>query len=108
MITQICSFLYKKNDNRYIRLLLLKIIAKIDGGFPFSNNIRQLYSEVHNIEIGYGSYGGCFDLDNIPPNVTIGNYCSFASNVKIFRANHPLNLFTTHPITYNPVMGYVK
>ena len=46
MITQICSFLYKKNDNRYIRLLLLKIIAKIDGGFPFSNNIRQLYSEV--------------------------------------------------------------
>ena len=108
MITQICSFLYKKNDNRYIRLLLLKIIAKIDGGFPFSNNIRQLYSEVHNIEIGYGSYGGCFDLDNIPPNVTIGNYCSFASNVKIFRANHPLNLFTTHPITYNPVLGYVK
>ena len=34
-------------------------------------------------------------------------YRSIASGVRIFRANHPSGRFTTHPILYNPAMGYV-
>lgn len=108
MIIQLCVYYYKKTNNRRIRAFLLRVIARFDGGFPFSTTIRSLYKDVHGIQIGYGSYGGCFDLENIPPNVCFGNYCSIATGVRIFRANHPLNMFTTHPITYNPIMGYVK
>nr|WP_304401557.1 CatB-related O-acetyltransferase [uncultured Alistipes sp.] len=39
--------------------------------------------------------------------MTFGNYCSIASGVRIFRANHPSDRFTTHPLLYNPVMGFV-
>jgi len=62
----------------------------------------------YDIKIGYGTYGGCFTVGNIERGTAFGNYCSIAPGVKIFRANHPLNKFTTHPLFYNPVMGYVK
>lgn len=91
-----------------IRHVLLYIICYVDGGWAFSKKIRKLYQKVHGIQIGYGTYGGCFDTTNIPANVAFGNYCSVASCVRIFRANHPVNRFTTHPILYNPVMRYVK
>lgn len=102
------SSLYKYIKNRRIRKILLSIIAKKSGGFAYSLEVRKIYENIHNIRIGYGTYGGCFNLENIPANVTFGNYCSIASGVKIFRANHPIDLFTTHPILYNPAMGYCK
>jgi acetyltransferase-like isoleucine patch superfamily enzyme len=83
-------------------------IAKKERGFPYSISLRKIYSELYGIQIGYGSYGGCFNTRNIPKGVSFGNYCSIAKNVKIFRANHPANTFTSHPILYNPEMGFVK
>ncbi|MCU7548271.1 CatB-related O-acetyltransferase [Chitinophagaceae bacterium LB-8] len=73
----------------------------------YSNTIRQIYEEKHKIKIGYGSYGGCFSLKNVPAGVSFGNYCSIAPTIRIFRANHPKNKFTSHPILYNPAAGYV-
>lgn len=73
-----------------------------------SKLLREIYSKDYGIEIGYGTYGGCFNINNIPRGVIFGNYCSIADGVKIFRANHPLNSFTSHPMFYNPVMGVVK
>jgi len=49
--------------------------------------------------IGGGGGGG---------GVFIGNYCSIGPNLNIFRANHPMDYFTTHPLFYNPVFGHVK
>lgn len=83
-------------------------IVKKEGGPAFSNTIRKHYKDKYNIIVGYGTYGGCFNVTNIPSGVTFGNYCSIAQNVKIFRANHPQEHFTLHPLFYNPVMGYVK
>lgn len=100
-------FLYRCLKNRHARRILLRIIARSGGGLAFSSEVRKLYAETHRIRIGYGTYGGCFDTENIPPDVSFGNYCSIASGVRIFRANHPSGRFTTHPILYNPVMGYV-
>lgn len=87
---------------------LLNKIVKLEDGYAFSNTIREIYRDKHGIHIGYGSYGGCFNIGNIPSGSHFGNYCSIAQGVKIFRANHPADYFTMHPLFYNPSMGYVK
>ena len=79
-----------------------------EGGQAFSTTLRNMYAKKYDIHIGYGTYGGCFDENNIPAGTCFGNYCSIAKGVKIFRANHPMDSFTMHPIFYNPEMGYVK
>lgn len=93
-------------------LLKGKILHKItlrEGGEMYSKTIRAVFKEKYKVNIGYGSYGGCFNVDNnIPPNVSFGNWCSIAKNIRIFRANHPKDTFTSHPLLYNPVAGYVE
>lgn len=101
-------WLYKRFRNKYLRRYLTGKILKLEGGQAYSKTIRKIYEDLYNIKIGYGTYGGCFDLANIPRGVEFGNYCSIAGHVRIFRANHPEKLFTTHPLLYNPVMGHVK
>lgn len=105
--------IYKIIRIEIFRKLILKCIFIKNGGVmkaqAFSKTLRAIYRNVYKIEIGYGCYGpGCFNFKNVPPNTVFGNYSSIALNLLIFRANHPLNVFTTHPILYNPLMGYVK
>lgn len=100
------EFLYSIIKSPRIRIHILNLIARNEGGYAFSKTVRKVFQKHHGIKIGYGTYGGCFNLNNVPKGVTFGNYCSIAPSVKIFRANHPINYFTTHPILYNPVMGY--
>lgn len=91
-----------------MRMFLLNKKIEREGGEAFSESIRRFYSSHYNIHVGYGTYGGCFNSVNIAGGTVFGNYCSIAQNVKIFRANHPLNYFTLHPLFYNPFFGYVK
>lgn len=91
-----------------LRPLVLKYILGREGGEMYSPTLRQIFKTRYNIRVGYGSYGGCFSARNIPPHVNFGSYCSIAPEVKIFRANHPKNTFTTHPLLYNPSLGFVK
>ena len=56
------SFIYRYLKNKRIRQILQYMIASTDGGFAFSHKIRILYSEIHDIHIGYGTYGGCLIL----------------------------------------------
>lgn len=90
-----------------IRGILIKFILKNEDGPMYSTTIRAIYKREYDIEIGYGTYGGCFNTSSIPFGVVFGNYCSIANNIRIFRANHPKETFTSHPILYNPVAGYV-
>lgn len=101
-------FIYSKVGSKRIKRYLEKWISKKEKGYAYSGTIRKIYADNYNIHIGYGTYGGCFNRANIPRGVTFGNYCSIAPNVRIFRANHPADTFTSHPILYNPVMNYVK
>ena len=96
--------------NRMLRRIIEKVVLYFEGGQAFSPSIRRLYSRYHGINIGYGSYGGCFTYENFPKpcEIHIGNYCSIGSNLKVFRANHPSHYFTTAPFLYNPSFGYVK
>lgn len=95
--------LYIKIRNKYDKILIDK-----EGGEAFSDHIRKIYREKYGIIVGYGTYGGCFNKYKIPTGTEFGNYCSIALGVTVFRANHPIKYFTTHPLFYNPKLGYVK
>ena len=98
------SDIYFKMPKGRLRNLLYSYVVKREGGIAFSSTAREIFKKQHNVEIGYGSYG-CFDFSSMRSNITIGNYCSFAPGFKIFRANHKMELFTTHPITYGAFGG---
>lgn len=101
-LCNICIWLRKMSTNIKLNRYLEKKIAKFDGGFYYSTKIRELYKEMHGLTIGYGTYGGCWNNSSMWwNNIVIGNYCSFAGDVSLFPCDHPMNLFTTHPITYD-------
>lgn len=91
--------------NTRMQRFLEKRIAALSGGYYYSSVIRDLYKELHGLEIGYGTYGGCWNNASLWwNNITIGRYCSFAGNIYI-GGSHPLDIFTTHPITYDTWSG---
>ena len=95
-------WLRRHSNNVKVNRYLEKKIATLDGDFIYSLRIRELYKELHGLVIGYGTYGGCWNNASMWwSNISIGNYCSFASHVYLFPCNHPMHLFTTHPITYD-------
>jgi acetyltransferase-like isoleucine patch superfamily enzyme len=103
----IYRILFKLLHKTFLRRVLLNRIAASEKGWAFSPTIRKIFQQYYGIKVGYGSYGGCFEPANIPSGTEFGNYCSIASGVRIFRANHPAEQFTTHPLLYNPTMGWV-
>ena len=79
---------------------------KADGGFAYSTAIRQFYMQHHGLEIGYGTFGGCWLNPSLFwKKIKIGDYCSFAKELSIYTANHPMGLFTTHPVAYDANYG---
>ncbi len=105
-LTDLYFILDKYLPNKISNRILFYITQK-QGGDMYSKTLRMVYKKKYGIEIGYGSYGGCFKRENIPSGVKFGNYCSIAPNIRIFRANHPKINFTMHPLLYNPICGYV-
>lgn len=99
--------IYSKIPFTKAKGLIISILSKW-GGYWNNHYIREIYKKDYGISIGYGTYGGCFNRSLIPSGVAFGNYCSIAGGLKIFRANHPADKFTTHPLLYNPIMGYVN
>lgn len=84
------------------------MVAWIDGGYFWSRTLRDIYKKYHDIEIGYGTYGGAFNLKRVPPGTVFGNYCSTGNNIYILGGNHPKSYFTLHPLFYNPKAGYAQ
>lgn len=77
-----------------------------DGGFAYSDPIRQFYKKYHGLEIGYGTFGGCWLNPSLFwRNIKIGRYCSVASELSIHTGNHPMDIYTTHPIAYSMNFG---
>ena len=72
------SELYFKIPFRKIRQMLYSYVVRKEGGEVYSKTAREIFKREHNIDVGYGSYG-CFDFSHLRPNITIGNYCSFAA-----------------------------
>ncbi len=104
-------------NNRYLSLyrypsrnwrkLLISMVKKNEKGEVYSKTLRAIYAKYHQIDVGLYSYG-CFNLNNINAYTKVGRYCSFASGVCVFNANHPLEHMSLHPFFYNPKMGIVE
>lgn len=88
--------------------VLKKLIVTKEGGYPFSSTIRDYTYEKYGVKVGMYSYGSMFSPDfNIGGlSVYIGNYCSFASNIHYYGANHPYENVSTSPFFYNKSFGY--
>ncbi|MCI0922716.1 CatB-related O-acetyltransferase [Sphingobacterium rhinopitheci] len=106
-VNNLAFILYKKIPNNRFRNLLVKYLLSVEG-FGYSVTVQYIFKEIHGISIGYGSVkSGCINRFNIQGKVNFGNYCSIAKSAKFFTVNHPIDLFTSHAITYNPLLGGV-
>ncbi len=82
------------------------LVTRYEEGEYWSTTLREIFSEIHGIQIGIGSYG-CFRPDAFPRGTVIGNYCSIAANVRFIGSNHPIDFASTHPMFYYPSLGFV-
>jgi acetyltransferase-like isoleucine patch superfamily enzyme len=98
LTSKIIKFIYPYTNN-IIRKYLQGYLAHTEKGYYFSQTLREIYKQVYDICIGYGSYG-CFVPSRFPQGTVIGNYCSIAKNVTILNANHPYERASMSPIFY--------
>lgn len=106
MFLRFLTALYRFKNVRF-RKTLERLILRLDRGEYWSREIRELYRQYYDIEVGMGSYG-CFDPGRFPRGTKIGNYCSFAGAVRYLNGNHPVKFVSTHPLFYNKSLGAVK
>lgn len=73
----------------------------------WSTTYRDLMREHYGVEIGIHSYGPSLFPGGLPEGTRIGNYCSLADGIEVFRRNHPTNRFSQHPFFFNSASGLV-
>lgn len=101
------SYLFKLFDMPLLGKLIQNSIVKREGGKQRSLSLRKYVEKKYNVFVGMYSYGGCFDPSfNIGGKVVIGKYCSIASDVHYFGANHPMNRISMSPFFYNKDFGF--
>ena len=93
------------NRSTIIRKALIRYYARKEGGVFRSPSIRRLYENNKAIKAGYASYGWTSDAIDGP--AIIGNYTSIGKNVRRICVNHMATHATTHPVVFNPVLGWV-
>ncbi len=106
VVKNVFKFIYKKTGFPY-RGLIYYMVTRYEGGEYWSTTLREIFQETYNIRVGIGSYG-CFRPIAIPNGTVIGNYCSFAENVRFIGSNHPQDHVSTHPMFCIPSLGYVN
>lgn len=81
-------------------------IIELEGGDKYSKTLRSFTKKKYKVTVGNYSYGGMFSHGfNIGGSVNIGNYCSFASGISYYGANHPMEYATMSPFFYNTHFG---
>ncbi|WP_033576381.1 CatB-related O-acetyltransferase [Dickeya chrysanthemi] len=77
-------------------------ILRMSRGKKFSISCDIFAETYSTMPVGgfcsVGAYS--YSCSPLPNDMTIGRYCSIAKNVKIMGSQHPINWFTTSPITY--------
>jgi len=101
------EILYRLYGFKRARIIVIRIIGRLEGGEYYSRTLRKIFKNYHQIEVGLYSYG-CFEAENINPLTCIGRYCSFAKGVSIFNGNHPLEHKSLHPFFFNPKLRIVQ
>ena len=103
LLVLICVQLYKLNTP-VLRRVLRALVARLEGGQPFSMTLRKLVEVYHGFHIGIGTYGPCFSPEQTwtgHGNLEVGKYSSLASGVCLYSRNHPYWFASTCPLFYN-------
>jgi len=93
---------------KIIRKYVTRLILKYEGGKFFSQTLRMALKKYYLIEVGEYSYGSCLTNGVLPPATKVGNYCSFAENLRVYRRNHSLETLSQHPFFYNQNAGLLN
>lgn len=91
-----------------LRLLAIRAICRFEGGQMWSPTYRDLIRLYYGVQIGMYSYGPTLDPNGLPSGTFIGNYCSLAAGVLVFRRNHPTRRISQHPLFFNAASGLVR
>lgn len=90
---------------RYTQNVVLKLIRRIEGGEFWSNTLRRFLAEHYDVQVGKYSYGPCLKPGRLPRGTRIGNYCSIAEGLAVFRRNHPIDRISQNALFYNAELG---
>ena len=71
----------------------------------WSATYRELMLAHYGVEIGLHSYGPCLFPGQLPAGTRVGNYCSLAAGLQVFRRNHPVDRLSQHPFFFNATAG---
>lgn len=90
-----------------LRRLCIAIARRLECGEMHSKTLRRLLKEFHGVTVGPYSYGSCMVPGILPPGTLVGNYCSSAEGLRVFRRNHPIDFLSQHPFFYNSELGLI-
>ncbi|WP_306734917.1 CatB-related O-acetyltransferase [Marimonas arenosa] len=104
---QLLYLLYRQNFFN-LKKLVLKLLWYVLGKHYqfYSLSLRKMLKDVHGIEVGLYSHGGCCTPGNFPPGTHVGRYCSIGASAQAHR-NHPIQTISSHAFFFNPNLGYI-
>jgi len=85
----------------------MRAVCRIEGRETWSTSFRALMHRYHGVHIGRYSYGSSLWAGTFPSGTRIGNYCSMAGGIRVFRRNHPTARMAMHPFFYNALCNLV-
>lgn len=83
-------------------------LRNFEQGTMFSLTWREILFRQYRVRVGLYTYGECLKPGLLPPGTVIGNYCSIANNLTVFRRNHPVDRISQHPFFYNVKCGMIN
>jgi virginiamycin A acetyltransferase len=92
----------------FLRSAAIRAICRIEGGQMWSKTFRQLMRRHCGVQIGDYSYGPSLWPGRLPRGTRVGNYCSLADGVAVFRRNHPTDRVSQHPFFFNRAAGLLE
>lgn len=100
------KLLFKIFDLPILGPKIKMMVASGTGGMQESQILIEYTNHKYKVDVGMYSYGGCFTPGfNLGGTVSIGRYCSFATDIHYFGANHPMEYVSTSPYFYNKAFG---
>jgi acetyltransferase-like isoleucine patch superfamily enzyme len=96
------------NLSKYVSKKIRNNKIKKEGGVLYSRTLRDFTEKSYGVSVDLYTYGSCFEKGfNLGGKVKIGRYCSIASDVRYFGANHPMENITTSAVFYNQKLSHL-
>jgi acetyltransferase-like isoleucine patch superfamily enzyme len=92
---------------KFLHRMVFNMLCACEGGTMFSKTLRKILKQYYDIDVGCYTYGPCLQPGLLPPKTKIGNYCSIAEGLKVFRRNHPFDRLSQHALFFNSDVGLV-